>query len=98
MPTDQRPPVSRRRLGIFGVAACGALNVVAVTGIRSREEASAKLREWTDDQAVPTVAVAMTDARALNAALELLGRPEAHCRAPILAPASGYAKSWCADI
>src|SRR5438874_6388934 len=35
MPTDQRPPVSRRRLGIFGVAACGALIVVVVTGIRS---------------------------------------------------------------
>ena len=38
--------------------------LVVVTGIRAREEASAKLREWTDDQAIPTVAVALPDARA----------------------------------
>ena len=98
MPTEQRPPVSRRRLGIFGVVACGALIVVVVTGIRSREEASAKLREWTDDQAVPTVAVALPDARALNATLDLPGRLEAYYRAPIFARVSGYLKSWSADI
>src|SRR5438309_3862959 len=98
MRTEQRPPVSRRRLGIFGVVACVGLIVVVVTGIRSREEASAKLREWTDDQAVPTVAVALPDARALNATIDLPGRLEAYYRAPIVARVPGYLKSWSADI
>jgi multidrug efflux pump subunit AcrA (membrane-fusion protein) len=74
------------------------LIVVVVTGIRSREEASAKLREWTDDQAIPTVAVAFPDAKALNPTLDLPGRLEAYYRAPIFARVSGYLKSWSADI
>src|SRR6202047_5310797 len=98
MPTEQRPPVSRRRLGIFGMLAGVVLIVVVVTGIRSREEASAKLREWTDDQAIPTVAIAFPDAKALNPTLDLPGRLEAYYRAPIFARGSGYLKSWSADI
>ena len=88
MPTEQRPPVSRRRLGIFGMLAGIALVVVVITGIRSREEASAKLRDWTDDQAIPTVAVALPDAKVLNATLDLPGRLEAYYRAPIFARVS----------
>ncbi len=75
-----------------------ALIVVVITGIRSREEASAKLRDWTDDQAIPTVAVAVPDAKVLNATLDLPGRMEAYYRAPIFARVSGYLKSWSADI
>src|ERR1700750_3165506 len=98
MPTEQRPPVSRRRWGIFGMLAGVALILVVVTGIRSREEASAKLREWTDDQAIPTVAVVQPDARALSATIDLPGRLEAYYRAPIFARVSGYLKSWNVDI
>jgi RND family efflux transporter MFP subunit len=74
------------------------LIVVVITGIRSREEASAKLRDWTDDQAVPTVAVALPDAKISNPTLDLPGRLEAYYRAPIFARVSGYLKSWTADI
>jgi membrane fusion protein, multidrug efflux system len=98
MPTEQRPPVSRRKLGLFGMLAGIILIVVVITGIRSREEASAKLRDWTDDQAIPTVAVAVPDAKVLNATLDLPGRLEAYYRAPIFARVSGYLKSWSADI
>src|SRR6266567_2654510 len=98
MRTEQRPPVSRRRLGIFGVVACVVLIVVVVTGIRSREEASAKLREWTDAQAIPSVAVQLPAGRALNPTIDLPGRLEAYYRAPIFARVSGYLKSWNADI
>ena len=49
MPTEHRSPVSRRKLGIFGVVAGIAAVLVVVTGIRAREDSSAKLREWTDD-------------------------------------------------
>jgi membrane fusion protein (multidrug efflux system) len=98
MPTEQSPPVSRRKLGIFGMLAGIVLIVVVITGIRSREEASARLREWTNDQAVPTVAVALPDARALSPTIDLPGRLEAYYRAPIFARVSGYLKSWNADI
>ena len=37
MPTDQSPPVSRRKLGVFGLLAGVALVVVVITGIRARE-------------------------------------------------------------
>ncbi|THD75483.1 MAG: efflux RND transporter periplasmic adaptor subunit [Bradyrhizobium sp.] len=98
MSTEQSPPVSRRKLGIFGLVAGIAAVLVVITGIRAREEASAKLREWTDNQAVPTVAVVLPDARALAATLDLPGRLEAYYRAPIFARVSGYLKSWTADI
>jgi RND family efflux transporter MFP subunit len=98
MPTEQGSPVSRRKLGIFGVAACIAAVLVVITGIRAREDSGAKLREWTDTQAVPTVAVILPDARVLNATLDLPGRLEAYQRAPIYARVSGYLKNWNADI
>src|SRR6202000_746876 len=98
MPTETRPPVSRRKLGIFGMLAGIVLVVVVITGIRAREEASAKLREWKDDQAVPTVAVTLPDAKALTPPIDLPGRLEAYYRAPIFARVSGYLKSWNADI
>jgi len=98
MPTDQSSPVSRRKLSIFGVVAGIAAVLIVITGIRAREETGAKLREWTDTQAIPTVAVTLPDARLLNATLDLPGRLEAYQRAPIYARVSGYLKSWNADI
>jgi RND family efflux transporter MFP subunit len=79
------------------VALIGAVLIVA-TGIRAREDSGAKLREWTDNQAVPTVAVALPNAKALNPTIDLPGRLEAYSRAPIFARVSGYLKSWSADI
>jgi membrane fusion protein (multidrug efflux system) len=98
MPTENNPPVSRRKLGIFGVLAGLAAVLVVVTGIRAREDASARLREWTDDQAIPTVAVVVPDARALSPTFDLPGRLEAYYRAPIFARVNGYLKSWSVDI
>src|SRR6201994_3734174 len=98
MPTESRSPVSRRKLSIIGlVAGIGAVLVV-VTGIRAREDSGTKLREWTDTQAIPTVAVVLPDAKVLNATLDLPGRLEAYYRAPIFARVSGYLKSWSADM
>ena len=60
-----------------------------VTGIRAREDSSAKLREWTDAQAIPTVAVALPDAKALQ-------RHASTCRAgwrPITARRSSRASA-----
>jgi RND family efflux transporter MFP subunit len=98
MPIEQSSPVSRRKLGIFGLVVGIAALLVVVSGIRAREDSSSRLREWTDNQAVPTVAVVLPDARALNATIDLPGRLEAYYRAPIFARVSGYLKSWSADI
>src|ERR1700761_4139767 len=98
MPTEPSSPVSRRKLSIFGLVAGVAAVLVVVTGIRAREDSDAKLKEWTDTQAIPSVAVALPDAKVLNATLDLPGRLEAYYRAPIFARVSGYLKSWNADI
>ncbi|MFB9262057.1 efflux RND transporter periplasmic adaptor subunit [Bradyrhizobium erythrophlei] len=97
-PTEPRPPVSHRKLGIFGVVAVIAAGLIVGTGIRAREEQGTRLKEWTDDQAVPSVAVALPNARALSPTIDLPGRLEAYYRAPIFARVSGYLKSWSADI
>src|SRR3954464_8318109 len=98
MRSESSPPVSRRKLGLFGLLAGIAALLIVVSGIRAREDSSAKLREWTDNQAIPTVAVTLPDAKVLNATLDLPGRLEAWQRAPIYARVSGYLKSWSADI
>jgi RND family efflux transporter MFP subunit len=85
-------------LGILAVlAVVGALTLV-VSGIRAREDSNAKLKEWTEDQAVPAVAVIYPDPGALTATIDLPGRLEAYYRAPIFARVQGYLKSWSADI
>jgi membrane fusion protein, multidrug efflux system len=85
-------------MGMIGVAAVVGALLVVVTGIRAREESGERLREWTDDQAIPTVAVVLPDAKILNATIDLPGRLEAYYRAPIFARVSGYLKGWTADI
>ena len=90
--------ISRRKLGIAGVVAGIAVVVIVVTGITAREKGDAHLREWTETQSIPTVAVALPDGRALSPALNLPGRLEARFRAPIFARVSGYVKNWKVDI
>jgi membrane fusion protein (multidrug efflux system) len=98
MSTEPRPTTSRRKLGIFGVIGIvGALTLV-VTGIRAREDTDVKLKEWADDQAVPSVAVIYADPGTLKATIDLPGRLEAYYRAPIFARVNGYVKSWSVDI
>jgi membrane fusion protein, multidrug efflux system len=98
MPIETRLPVSRRKLGIFSIAAVIAALMLVVSGIRAREDSSAKLREWTDNQAIPSVAVVFPDPGVLSATIDLPGRLEAYYRAPIFARVNGYLKSWRADI
>jgi len=98
MPIEQSHPVSRRKLGIIGLLASVVLVAVVITGIRAREQSDEKLKEWTDDQAVPTVAVTLPDAKVINPTIDLPGRLEAYYRAPIFARVQGYLKSWSADI
>jgi membrane fusion protein, multidrug efflux system len=98
MSTELRPPASRRKLGIFGVVAVAGALTLVVSGIRAREDTSVKLKEWTDDQSTPAVAVIYPDPGALTATIDLPGRLEAYYRAPIFARVNGYVKNWNVDI
>ena len=98
MPTETSSSVSRWKLSLFGLVVGVGLVSMVVTGIRAREENDSKLKEWTDDQAAPTVAVITPDAKVLNNNLDLPGRLEAYSRAPIFARVNGYLKNWSVDI
>jgi RND family efflux transporter MFP subunit len=98
MSTEPKPAGSRRKLGIVGVVAVAGALTLVVTGIRAREDADVKLKEWTEDQSVPSVAVIYANPGALTSTIDLPGRLEAYYRAPIFARVNGYVKSWSADI
>ena len=93
------PAVPRRRSLRF---AAFALVLVAATivivGIMTRKIADARMREWTDKQAVPVVSVISPDTRSNRSTLDLPGRLEAYSQAQIYSRVSGYLKSWKADI
>ncbi|BBK31421.1 RND family efflux transporter MFP subunit [Stella humosa] len=89
---------SGRKLGLLGILALVGVAALVTTGIMSRERSDARVRDWTDAQAVPTVAVAAPDTRMLDPTFNLPGRIEAFSRAPILARVSGYVKAWHVDI
>jgi len=69
-----------------------------VTGIGEREKSDAKLQQWTEAQAVPTVSILALNAKPGVNSLNLPGRLEANLRAPIYARVSGYVKNWKVDI
>ncbi|WP_315832116.1 efflux RND transporter periplasmic adaptor subunit [Bradyrhizobium prioriisuperbiae] len=99
MPPEQpASAISGRKLSIVGVVVGIGLIVVVVTGIVAREKGDAHLREWTETQSIPTVAVAPPGSKTLTPALNLPGRLEAYSRAPIFARVSGYVTSWKVDI
>jgi len=97
------PPAAGRRslmrkLGAAGVAAVALVAFLVVTGIAERETGSARLREWTEAQATPTVALASLDPQPGVASLDLPGRLRAAAQAPIFARVSGYVKTRKVDI
>lgn len=89
------PPHRLRRAGIIGAVVVIA---VVVTGVASRANDARKLKDWTEQQAVPTVSVVPVERSEAGATLDLPGRLEAYARAPIYARVSGYLKSWKVDI
>jgi len=91
-------PANGRKLSIFAGLAGAAVIGVVVSGLVAREKSDAHLREWTEAQSVPTVAVAPPGRKTLAPALVLPGRLEAYFRAPIFARVSGYVKDWKVDI
>ncbi len=99
MPSDTAlNRTSRRGLRVAGILAVIVAIAIVVSGLVTRASGNARLKEWTDSQSVPTVAVIAPTAQGDNGTLDLPGRLEAYSRAPLYARVSGYLKSWSADI
>jgi RND family efflux transporter MFP subunit len=98
MPPDQKSVLSKRGLGLAAVAALGTAAVVVIVGVTTRETADARLREWTENRAVPVVGVVKPKTESRRSTLDLPGRLEAYSQAQIYARVSGYLKEWKADI
>jgi RND family efflux transporter MFP subunit len=99
MSPEPAPPVlSRRGLRLTGIALAALAAIVVGTGITTRRMADARLSEWAESQAVPTVAVAIPDPRGKRTTIDLPGRLEAYSQAQLYARVSGYLKEWKADI
>jgi RND family efflux transporter MFP subunit len=79
---------------VFGIVAI----LVAGYGLISRAATNSRLRDVTDERALPIVAI-VTPTRVENeSGLELPGRLQAFIRAPIYARVPGYLKTWKHDI
>jgi RND family efflux transporter MFP subunit len=97
-PDPVAPVLSGRGIRLAGLAAGLVAGFTVVTGITLRENGNARLREWTEAQAIPTVAVLRPDSRGRLTSLDLPGRLEAYSQAQIYARSSGYLKEWKVDI
>ncbi len=95
---SQQSGLSKSTLRIGGILLVIIAIVLVVLGITRRNSNDGNLKEWTDKQAIPTVAVDVPAGAGDGSSLDLPGRFEAYARAPIYARVGGYLKSWKFDI
>ncbi len=96
---DEKPgrPVPRRLRLVGGLVLILAIALVAY-GTISRAVQNSRLRDLTEEQAVPTVSIVTPQNVENRSGLDLPSRLEAYIRAPIYARVPGYLKSWKHDI
>ncbi|THD42653.1 MAG: efflux RND transporter periplasmic adaptor subunit [Bradyrhizobium sp.] len=87
-----------RRLVVAAALAALVVVYLVATGIGARNDSDTKLRDWTEAQSIPTVALVTLNREPGVISLNLPGRLDANVRAPIYARVSGYVKSRNADI
>src|SRR5271163_465138 len=92
--TPSRQPRNLRRVALVAVAAA---IIIAVFGILQRRSHEAEVKQWTQEQAIPTVAVITPRQGASVQRLVLPGTVQAWNEAPIFARVSGYLKVWHFD-
>src|SRR6202163_4883766 len=95
-PPFKTPRLSRLLVvGLIFVVVAGA---IAANGIISRARTTQDLVQWTNAQAVPTVALAQLARGGGEQSLILPGNIQPYYKAAIYARVSGYLKSWQQDI
>jgi RND family efflux transporter MFP subunit len=94
---DIKPPRKRSLL----TAATGAAllaGVVVAYGFLQRAESKQEIVQWTDAQAIPTVALAQPLPGSAQETMTLPGNIQPFNKAAIYARVNGYVKSWDHDI
>jgi RND family efflux transporter MFP subunit len=91
------PPRAPRGLRRVGLVAASAAVFIAVFGILERRGQDAEVRKWTQERAIPTVAVITPHAGASVQRMALPGTAQAWYEAPIYARVNGYLKEWHFD-
>src|SRR6266576_2019510 len=90
---------ARRRTSILvAAAALAALGLMIYSGIHSRAAAESRLKQRTEEAAIPTVAVVFPKEGAPTQELVLPGNTQAFSDTPIFARTSGYLRRWYFDI
>jgi RND family efflux transporter MFP subunit len=102
-PEDHRPrqdaasPPPPRSLRTIALVAVAAAIVIALVGILQRRSHEEEVKQWTQEQAIPTVAVISPQQGETVQHLVLPGTIQAWYEAPIYARVSGYLKNWYFD-
>jgi RND family efflux transporter MFP subunit len=89
---------TRRRLLIVGTIALTAAGALVANGLLSRARSKQELVQWTNAQAIPTVALAQITHSDAGQSLILPGNIQPYNKAAIYARVNGYLKSWNQDI
>ena len=93
-----RPGARRRTTILVAAAALVALALMIYSGIHSRAGAESRLKQRTEEAAIPTVAVVIPREGAPTQEIILPGNTQAFSDAPIHARTSGYLQRWYFDI
>jgi RND family efflux transporter MFP subunit len=96
-PKPTAPPPSSRSLRRFALIAVAAAVIIAAVGILERRGHEAEVKHWTQEQAVPTVALISPERGASTQHVVLPGTVQAWNEAPIYARVNGYLKGWYFD-
>src|SRR6266853_6252378 len=95
---ERRHGIRRGTSALISAAAFAALALLIYSGIHSRTAAESRLKQQTEEAAIPTVAVVFPREGAPTQELVLPGNTQAFSDAPIYARTSGYLKRWYFDI
>jgi RND family efflux transporter MFP subunit len=98
-PSHETPPLARppRNLRRIGLIAAALAAIIAVVGILQRHSHEAEVTQWTNERAIPTVAVINPHSGTAVQNLVLPGTVQAWYEAPIYARVPGYLKNWYFD-
>jgi RND family efflux transporter MFP subunit len=98
MASDPFNTPSKRGLVLIGTAALVLALGIAAAGIFGRSRSEQAVAQWTDTQAVPTVALANLQQGAVQQTLTLPGSIQPYNKASLYARVNGYLKNWNRDI
>jgi RND family efflux transporter MFP subunit len=98
MPTENIKPPSRRSLLTAAIATVLVAGAVLCNGFIDRAQSKQEVVQWTNTQAVPTVALAHRVPGSSHQTLTLPGNIQPFNRAAVYARVNGYVKNWDHDI